>query len=159
MRVAGILVFVCLIMTACDDQRIYENYVDFENRYWLVDEKPSFEFSISDTTTTYNVYSNVRNSVSYPWSRLFVNYSLADSTGTTLRKHLMNEFLFDASSGEPFGNSGLGDIYDHQFLLLKDYQFKKPGKYVMTFEQFMRTDTLQGVLAVGLRIERSPEKK
>jgi gliding motility-associated lipoprotein GldH len=71
----------------------------------------------------------------------------------------MNEFLFDASSGEPFGNSGLGDIYDHQFLLLKDYQFKKPGKYVMTFEQLMRTDTLQGVLAVGLRIERSPEKK
>jgi hypothetical protein len=56
MRVAGILVFVCLIMTACDDQRVYENYVDFENRYWLVNEKPSFEFSIGDTTTRYNVY-------------------------------------------------------------------------------------------------------
>jgi gliding motility-associated lipoprotein GldH len=158
MRVAGILVFVCVMVAACDQQRIYEKYTDFENRYWLVNEKPAFEFSIVDTEKKYNIYSNVRNSVSYPWSRLFVSYSLTDSTGTSLKKNLMNEFLFDASSGEPFGNSGVGDIYDHQFLLLKDYQFKNPGKYVMTFEQYMRTDTLQGILAIGLRVEQVPEK-
>ena len=156
MRGIFMLIVVGLALTACDDQRVYEKYVDFEDGYWLVSEKPSFEFSITDTGKKYNIYSNVRNSVSYPWSRLFLNYSLADSTGTLLKKHLMHEFLFDAKSGEPFGSSSVGDIYDHQFLLLKDYQFQNPGKYTMTFEQYMRTDTLQGVLAVGVRVEQVP---
>jgi gliding motility-associated lipoprotein GldH len=84
---------------------------------------------------------------------LFLNYALTDSAGVPVKTNLMNEFLFDAKSGEPFGESGLGDIYDHQFLLLKDFQFKNPGKYVMTFEQQMRADTLQGILAVGVRVE------
>ena len=140
---------------ACDDSRVYEKYHDFDERLWDVNEKPKFEFSIDDQQARYNVYGNVRNAVSYPWSRFFMNYSLHDSTGAVLNKNLMNEFLFDAKSGEPFGESGLGDIYDHQFLLLKDFQFPYKGKFSVEFQQYMRTDSLEGVLAVGLRIERS----
>ncbi len=65
----------------------------------------------------------------------------------------MNEQIFDQKSGEPLGDSGLGDIYDHQFLLMKNYQFVAPGKYKMVFEQYMRADTVQGILAVGVRVE------
>lgn len=157
MRIAGMMILLGVMAAACDDNRVYEKYVDFEERYWMANEKPEFEFEIADTSKKYTLYSNVRNSVSYPWSRLFITYYLQDSTGTELRKNLINEYLFDAKSGKPFGDSGLGDIYDHQFLVLKDYQFSRPGKYKMKFEQFMRTDTLQGILAVGLRVERSPD--
>jgi gliding motility-associated lipoprotein GldH len=72
-----------------------------------------------------------------------------------MKRALMTEYLFDAKTGKPFGKSGIGDLYDHRFLLLKNYQFKSKGKYRMKFEQFMRTDTLPGILAVGLRVERS----
>ena len=51
------------------------------------------------------------------------------------------------------GTSGVGDIYDHQFPILKNYSFKKLGTYRMSFQQFMRQDTIPGVLAVGLRVE------
>jgi gliding motility-associated lipoprotein GldH len=150
-----ILFFVMVVMmVACDDTRVFEQYHDFDEHPWKVSEKPKFEFSIDDQQAKYNVYSNVRNAVSYPWSRFFMTYYLADSTGVTLKKNLMNEFLFDSKSGAPLGDSGLGDIYDHQFLLLKDFQFPYKGKYAMEFEHFMRTDSLEGVLAVGLRIER-----
>ena len=100
----------------------------------------------------------MRNSVSYPWSRLFITYYLQDSTGKDLQTKLLNEDLFDTKSGKPLGESGLGDIYDHQFQVLRDYQFAYPGKYKMKFEQFMRTDTLHGILAVGLRVERADLK-
>jgi gliding motility-associated lipoprotein GldH len=155
MRITGILIFIGLLMVACDDQRVFEKYVDFEDRYWLVNEKPAFEFEITDPQKKYNIYANVRNSLSYSWTNLYVNYSLTDSTGTPLKKNLMNEPIFDQNSGEPFGESGLGDIYDHQFLLMKDFQFSTPGKYKMTFEQYMRADTLQGILAVGVRVEQA----
>jgi gliding motility-associated lipoprotein GldH len=159
MRIVGVLIVLGVMAAACDNTRVYEKYVDFDQRYWVVNEKPEFEFQIADTSRKYTIYSNVRNSVSYPWSRLFVTYYLQDSTGRDIRKDLINEYLFDVRSGKPFGESGLGDIYDHQFLLLKDYRFSQPGKYKMKFEQFMRTDTLQGILAVGLRVERSGDEQ
>jgi gliding motility-associated lipoprotein GldH len=67
----------------------------------------------------------------------------------------MTEFLFDAKTGKPFGKSGIGDLYDHQFLLLQDYQFITAGKYHLELEQFMRQDTLPGILAVGVRVEKA----
>lgn len=157
MRFVALLMIVML--AGCDESRVYEKNVDFDQRAWMVQEKPVFDFEISDTTHAYSLYCNVRNSVSYPYSRIFVSYSLQDSVGTELSKQLVSSFLFDQKTGEPLGSSGLGDIYDHQLPLLTNYTFQKPGKYTISFEQFMRTDTLQGVLAVGLRVENNQTEK
>ena len=157
MRFVGCLLLVLLVL-GCDPSRVYEENADFPQRYWLVNEQPAFEFTIDKTNTRYNLYLNLRNELSYSNSRIFINYSLADSSGAIIHKELVSHFLFDKKTGKPFGNSGLGDIYDHQFLLLKNFEFKQPGKHTMHFEQFMRTDTLKGILAVGLRVERSLEK-
>jgi gliding motility-associated lipoprotein GldH len=155
MRVCVVLFFLGLLVAACGgDNRVYEKYVDFEDRHWLVSQAPEFEFEILDTQARYDIVGNIRNEVSYPWSRIFITYYLKDSTGTQLHKNLLGNYLFDAKSGKPLGTSGLGDIYDHQLLLLGNYQFPKPGKYTMKLEQFMRKDTLDGILAVGLRVEK-----
>jgi len=155
MRIFWMALLVGLCLTSCSDNRVYEEYTDFENREWLVSDKPSFEFVVDDTSLRYNVLGNVRNAVSYPYSRMFMKYSLQDSTGKELQHALVSEFLFDTKTGKPLGKSGLGDIYDHQTPLLKNYSFATPGKYKVVLEQFMRTDTLSGVLAVGLRLERA----
>jgi gliding motility-associated lipoprotein GldH len=142
-------------LTACDDDRVFEQITDFGSREWLVSDKPTFEFEIDNSGAQYNLYCNIRNSVSYPYSRFFFTYYLEDSTGTELKKDLVGQLLFDAKTGEPFGKSGIGDLYDHQILLLKNHQFPRKGKYRVKFEQFMRMDTLPGILAVGLRVERA----
>jgi len=152
-----LLAFCILLVffTGCgDDSRVFEEISDFERREWLNTDKPEFEFVIHSVIDKYNLYGDIRNSVSYPYSRFFFNYYLQDSTGKELQKDLKMEYLFDATSGKPKGSSGIGDLYDHQFLLLKDYQFKNKGKYKVVFEQFMRMDTLPGILAVGLRVEK-----
>src|SRR3989337_3583634 len=149
--VAGVF---SIFLISCDQTRVYEQNVDFSQGYWLISEKPEFDFVIDRSIDKYTLYGNIRNSVSYPYARIFFNYYLLDSAGNELEKKLVTQYLFDAKTGKPFGSSGLGDIYDHQFELLKDYRFKYPGKYKLKFEQFMRTDTLQGILAVGLRVEK-----
>jgi gliding motility-associated lipoprotein GldH len=153
MRVIALLAII-LLLNCCDDSRVYEKNNDFANQQWLVNEKPSFEFA-ANKDQTYNLYCNLRNSLTYPYSRIFVTYTLKDSVGTEIKKEMINTFLFDEKTGKPNGSSGLGDIYDHQLVLLRNYAFNQPGKYTVQFEQFMRTDTLQGVLAIGLRVEDS----
>ena len=135
--------------------RVYEYNVDFKDRAWKVEEVPEFSFTITDTRQKYNLYYNIRNSLDYPYSRLFVTCSMQDSTGSELSRKLVSAYLFDEKTGRPAGSSGLGDIYDHRFALLKDYEFRANGKYRVRLEQFMRTDTLKGILSVGVRVEKS----
>jgi len=155
MRIFLSIVFATILLAACDDTRVFEKNVDFNDRAWLFADTPEFEFEILDTTTSYNVYCNVRNSLQYPFSRLFVTYYLQDSVGKVSRQKLVSRMIFDPKTGKPQGSSGLGDIYDHQFLLVQDHKFPYRGKHKIKFEQFMRTDTLEGVLAVGVRVERN----
>jgi gliding motility-associated lipoprotein GldH len=155
MRVVQVFFVLAVLFVACDDSRVYEKYNDFGKQGWLVTDTVGFNFQVNDTTSTYNLYCNVRNSVSYPYSRLFFNYYLQDNTGRILEKRLQQTFLFDQQTGKPEGKSGLGDIYDQRVPLKTKYKFSRAGKYRVWFEQYMRKDTLEGILAVGLRVERA----
>ena len=158
MRFVFVFLFA-FVLISCDKNRIYEVNHDFDDGTWKITETPEFEFIIKDLGKRYTIFYNVRNSLDYPYARLFVNYSLRDSTGAELSKKMVSEFLFDQKTGQPFGSSGLGDVYDHRFPLLKEFEFKYQGKYKLTLEQFMRTDTLPGILAVGARVEMAELSK
>src|SRR5438046_940684 len=151
-------ILVC-ILSACDDGRVYEDYKEFNSKAWRLRDTASFEFLIADTSKKYNLKFNVRNTLDYPYARLFVNYKLTDVSNNPLASKMISGYLFDQKTGKPLGNSGLGDIYDNQFPLLDHYSFHKAGKYRVRFEQFMRLDTLPGILAAGLRVELAEESK
>lgn len=143
-----------LFLLGCDSSRVYEDNIEFKDRAWKVAEKPTFEFAISDTVQLYSVYYNVRNSLDYPYARIFITYYLYDSSGQELSKKLVYNDLFDQKTGRPFGSSGIGDLYDHRFQLFDNLRFGYAGKYSVKLDQFMRQDTLPGVVAVGIRVER-----
>lgn len=146
-----------VLLAACDKQRLYEDNKEFTHQAWVVSDEPSFSFVIEDSVQTYDLSYNLRNSIQYEWDRIFVSYSLTDSTGTVLAKKLVYHDLFDPT-GRPLGESGIGDLYDHQFLLLPGYRFPHRGTYTVRLTQFSRQDTLRGVLAVGFRVARSVPK-
>ena len=154
MRLATFVFLCALILTSCDENRYFEKNFDFKEQYWLALDKPAFDFVIEDVEQKYNLFITLRNESSYPNSNLYFTYYLTDDKGLEIQKELMSQFLFDKKTGKPLGTSGLGDIYDHRFALVTDYSFQKAGKYSIYYEQFMRTDTLRGILSVGLRIEK-----
>ena len=144
-----------LVLSSCDLSRTYDQHVDFEEKAWMVQDKPRFEFEINDTAQKYNLYCTVRNSLDFPFSRIFVNYALEGPAHELLHKELLSAYLFDQKTGKPFGDSGIGDLFDHRFPIATNYHFDKPGKYAITLEQFNRLDTLKGILAVGVRVEKA----
>lgn len=149
------IMLLAFIEISCDNSRLYEDNREFVDRAWKVTEEPKFEFAVNDTSIRYNLYYNVRNSLNYPFARIFITFHLYDSSGKELAKKLVNNDLFDQKTGHPLGESGLGDLYDHQFPVLKNHQFAYPGRYSIKLDQFMRQDTLQGVIAAGVRIEKA----
>jgi gliding motility-associated lipoprotein GldH len=151
----GIIFFLLVVLFACDSERLYEQNINLKERYWRVDEPMVFDFTIEDVSQPYTIYYNVRNSLEYPYARLFIQYTLADSVGMQIDKKLNAQFLFDQKTGKPFGQSGIGDVFDHQFLIIEKQVFKQPGKYQLKIEQYNRQDTLRGILAVGFRLEKS----
>lgn len=148
-----ISVTLLLVLFSCDSDRVYEQQVDFKDQFWGSGTAPQFEFEIADHTRNYNIYCTVRNSLEFPFSRIFVTYHLKDSLNNQLQSELVSTYLFDQKTGRPNGSSGLGDLFDHRISLLRNYHFERPGTYTLSLEQFNRRDTLQGVLAVGVRVE------
>ncbi|HZY81184.1 MAG TPA: gliding motility lipoprotein GldH, partial [Cyclobacteriaceae bacterium] len=152
MRLFIVFISVAALLSSCDNSRVFEDNKDFSKRAWTLGDTVAFEFSIPEPTANYNLLCNIRNTLDYPYSRIFVNYTLEDSTHRVLVTKLVSDYLFDVKTGEPHGNSGIGDIYDHRFSL--ESRKLTAGKYFVKLQQYMRTDTLQGVLAAGVRVEK-----
>jgi gliding motility-associated lipoprotein GldH len=157
MRLGYILILLS-VLCACDSDRLYEQNIILKERYWRVDEPLAFDFHIDDPSQRYSIYYNVRNSLEFPYARLFVQYTLSDSVGTTIANKSNAQYLFDQKTGKPFGQSGIGDVFDHQFLIIEKYKFNQPGKYQLKIEQYNRQDTLRGILSVGFRLEKTSTK-
>jgi gliding motility-associated lipoprotein GldH len=65
--------------------------------------------------------------------------------------------LFNAQ-GESNGECSGGKCHVHS-LLQENAYFNRRGEYVIALEQFMRRDSLPGMLSVGLVIEKTEKKR
>ncbi len=155
MKFRLLVISLLVAVAGCDTSSVYHEYVDLDDRIWLSSQAPAFTFAINDTTQSYHVYCDIRNSTRYPWSRIFVNFSLTDTLGNAVESKLVSAYLFEPKTGKPNGKSGLGDLFDHRIGVLSGYRFPRAGVYRASLEQYMRTDSLPGILSVGVAIEKA----
>jgi gliding motility-associated lipoprotein GldH len=80
---------------------------------------------------------------------LFLNIEFPD--GTTLRDTI--ECILAQRNGQ-WSGKGFGKIRSNSFLFRTNVWFPQPGNYVFRMEQAMRTELLEGIADIGLRIER-----
>lgn len=148
----AVIIFNFLGFVSCNSDMLYEENIDIEDKTWLANDTLDFSLKIEDKANVYNVYYNIRNTITYPYQNLYVNYTLQNPEGDTIRKDLINMTLFDPKTGKPFGN-GLGDIFSHQFKVISQYQFPDTGTYHFKLNQFMRRDSLPEIISVGVSVE------
>jgi gliding motility-associated lipoprotein GldH len=142
-----------ILFLGCDSSRLFEENSDFENKVWTSGDIRSFTFDIDDPDLGYNVYFNVRNTKNYPHYNLYISYLLKDSLNRIITEELKNVNLFDPKTGKPEGHSSLGNIFDHQFLLMENYNFESTGTKKIQLQQYMRYDSLPEIVSAGIRIE------
>jgi gliding motility-associated lipoprotein GldH len=146
------------LVVACNDpKRIYEENIDIKDYEWSEKKALLYKFQIPDSSRKYALMYNVRYTNTYPFYNLYIKYFLLDSAGKEITQKLQGMNLFDPKTGTPYG-SGVGDISDYRILGVPDFRFPYAGTYTLKVKQYMRQETLPGIVSFGIRIE-DPSKE
>lgn len=144
-----------LCLFSCTTIDLYEKSVSIPRHSWKSSFKPSFAFSIKDTSSPYKLFIVLRHNDKYSFNNIYINLHVRRPDTDTVNTAQYDLTL--ASNEKGWLASGMDDIYEHRISLTTDDQpvyFRKPGNYFFTIEQIMREDPLNNVLDVGLRIEK-----
>lgn len=142
------LFFLLIILGfGCSDGRIYEDFQAVTKGNWGVQDTLRFDLGDLDLNEKKSMIA-VRFNEDYSFSNCYVRVISYDSAGVILENRLVNVPLFDSKSGEPLGK-GIGSTYTKYDTLPFSL---KPETRSLTFLQYMRTDQLTGIEAVGLKI-------
>ena len=147
---------LCILLLAgivsCDRKRVFEAYEQLDGQGWNKDSVVVFHVPLSDTTRNHNLYVNIRNKGTYPYSNLWLFLTIGSPDGKLLTDTV--EFSLAEASGRWKG-SGIGDLHDNQILYKSSVYFPHKGEYTFQIKQGMRDNVLEGIRDVGLRIEKT----
>ena len=130
---------------------VYDQYTQPRKGLWSWQDAREFHVDITDTVSLHNIYLQVRHTVDYPMSNLYMFVHVKGPSGQHL-KDTVNLVL--AASGWKWTGKGTGNLRELLFLYRKQTKFRIPGTYTFTLEQAMRNPELP-VTDLGVRIERS----
>lgn len=142
---------IAIIFTGCDPSRVYEKNEKIPDYNWDQNYPLTFIVNITDTVSYHNIYLNVRNAGYYRFSNLFVFINTRLPQGNIQRDTA--ECNLASPDGKWLGD-GLGDIWDNRILFKEHMRFPKIGEYRFDLVQAMRVNPLQGIMDIGIRIEK-----
>lgn len=148
--------FPALLLAGCADNVVFQEDAQTPNGDWERGWNPTFAFDVKDTMTTHDVYLDLRHTGDYPFSNLYAFVTLTSPDG---RKTVDTvECTLADPTGRWYGK-GQGFISSDRFqahVLYKLHnRFPRSGRYSLTLEQAMRVEKLQGIIDVGVSVERS----
>jgi gliding motility-associated lipoprotein GldH len=147
-KVKNFLFFLLVTLAfGCSDDRIYEDFQAVPTGNWGMQDTIRFDLGDLDLTGRKSMIA-VRFNEGYPFSNCYVRVISYDSAGVILENKLINMPLFDSKSGEPLGK-GIGSTYTKYDTL--PFSFK-PETRSLTVLQYMRTEQLTGIEALGVKI-------
>ncbi|WP_299578356.1 gliding motility lipoprotein GldH [uncultured Sunxiuqinia sp.] len=142
---------IILLIVACDANRVYEDYKFIGEEGWHKDSAARFQVPVDSSGSSHNVYINIRNKGNYPNSNIWLFLEIVSPQGKVLTDTV--EYILAEKSGKWRG-SGIGDLFDNQFLYRKNVHFDEPGEYRFAIRQGMRAQQLKGIHDIGLRVEK-----
>ena len=119
---------------------------------WSKDDKVVFEYDVHDSIMPVDFLINVRNTTDYNYSNIyffiktvFPNQRISIDTVECFLANMQGEWLGD----------GIGKYRDNSIVFKRNVRFPMTGHYRMEFEMAMRDTLLDGIDALGIRIERA----
>ena len=147
-----IILFLTLgVCFSCQTETLVDQTVSMTENGWLQKNNVEIPFEISDTTKSYDINVAIRQSNEYPYYNLYYVSKILNSENKVIKRLFSEAFFYDAKTGKPKG-TGVGDIYSHEYTIFKNFRFTRTGKYKISLEQYMRTDTLKGIVSAGASI-------
>ncbi|MBN1131542.1 MAG: gliding motility lipoprotein GldH [Bacteroidales bacterium] len=148
-----VLLWSVILVSAlsCRENVVFDEFSHIGKPGWNWSDKRAFDIEPGDTTQMHDIYIQVRHTVDYPMSNLYMFVNVYGPSGQSM-KDTVNMIL-----AEPDGRwvgRGPGKIRELRFHYRKNTIFSEPGTYRFILEQGMRVPSLP-VTDVGIRITKS----
>ncbi|MDC6385529.1 gliding motility lipoprotein GldH [Flagellimonas taeanensis] len=154
------LLTVILALASCNDALVFSEYIPIRDGKWEMDDAVHFQVSGLDSTQTYNMFINIRNDNTFPFSNLFLITELEHPDGNTMKDTL--EYRMAEPTGEWLGK-GMGGVKENKLWYRENVVFPMAGVYKVNILHAMRKNgdveglsVLEGITDVGLEIEKAP---
>ena len=144
-----LILFAILVMVSCDVHTLYDQQVTLPEKGWLKNEAVKFDLDISDTITPYHFELTLRHTTNYRYSNLYIFLTTRFPEGKMSRDTI--ELVLAAPTGQWVGK-GWGNLRDDDITLKSPLFFPQKGHYQFLVQQAMRTDTLNEITHLGLRL-------
>lgn len=140
-----------VLLTSCDNNVVYQDAKILNREGWYKRDLVTFDYQATDTTGTYNVIIDIRNTNEYEYQNLWLFLHSVSPDSIEFSDTL--ECVLADNYGRWIGKSS-GSMYELPVIALSEIRFPKAGNYRFDLAQGMRTDTLQGIHEIGIRIEQ-----
>jgi len=153
----GVLFALMLAVTACSEQPFFDDFQSTGSS-WKQKDAKKFTFQQNDTTASYDMFINLRNNSTYPFSNIYIIAKIYAPDGKTQIDTL--QYQMANPDGSLLGQ-GFTDTKESKLWFRDNYRFKKTGVYTVELEHAVRKSgdsigvaELNGVTDVGFRIEK-----
>ena len=150
-QLVSILIILLVLPMSCNRNVVYDQFSSLPNSTWTWDEPLSFEFELNDTLNAYDLFIQIRHTVDYPMSNLYMIVHIEGPSGQIITDTV--NFILAEPDGKWIG-SGVGKLKELRLLYRKNTVFKDQGTYRFVLEQGMRKSSLP-VTDVGIRVEKA----
>jgi gliding motility-associated lipoprotein GldH len=151
--------FASILFASCNTNIVKSEYQSLENGVWNKDTVLQFSLAKMDTVKKHDIYINVRNDNSFPYSNLFLIASITTPEGQVTKDTL--EYDMSLPDGTWLGK-GSGSIKENKLWYKENIVFSSSGVYTIEVSQAMRKNgnvsgiiSLEGITDVGIEVTKS----
>ena len=153
----SLLIFALFTIASCQQSQLFNQTKSIDENGWHKDSIASFKLPVLDTIAPCNVFINIRNTNSFPFSNLYLIAEVNHPNGKQQIDTL--QYQMAKPSGEWLG-VGATSVKESKLWYLQNFQFSENGSYLVNISQAMRTNGnpdgllyLKGILDVGIQVE------
>jgi len=152
----GVFLLMGLCFFACNNNVLFKADKEITSS-WHTDSLLTFQFSVSDTNTTFYSEINIRHTIEYSYKNLFIFVHQTNPEGQTIIDTV--ECVLADKTGKWKGR-GMGDILDFTKIYQDSTFFETGGEYKIEIEQAMRygelprIENLKEIVSIGVCIKK-----
>ncbi len=151
-----IFLSITFIIFSCTQLDVYEKNTIIPGAKWNNGFVPKATFTISDTTSAYNIIVVLRHTDYYKYNNIWLEVTLQQPIDSVVSQKIDLTFASDAAGG--WEGTGINDIWEIRKPIIQNWRFKHKGDYTFGLKQIMRDNPLLGMLNAGIRVERAAPK-
>jgi len=152
----GLAIVLLITLSACDQNRVFEEYKSVKGGSWKYDDSIQFKINIEDTAQRYNLFVDVRHNFYFDWRNLWVKVITEYPNHKTELTRV--NLPLSASDGVWYGKCS-GDICEMRVGIQENAIFPQKGIYTFTIIQDMRQNPLDKIIDIGMRLETYEKEK